>query len=220
MSLQTKYFEVTVAGQYIALSHATGTHALKNYSEKFIVPSQEGALSKICKHLLSPKLKKKYSDFIRFRTHEKISMVLHNYAPNAEVLHMSIEDMNLTELHDFCILRQLEIDPFQHGTKDIFKIRSMVLKANEDKRQYAKDKRENKNAPEEAEANKLRAMNELDEQLGGTEINLNEQLVKKPEVQSYTPTPIDNNLANNDSLESDEPLPPVEPEPGEDPFAV
>lgn len=215
---QKKYFEVTVGGQYIALSMATGTQTLKAYEEKFVLLSQEAALSKICKHLLSPRLKKKYPDFIKYRTHEKLAVKLFNYTPDTGVLQMSIEDMNLTELGDFCILRGLEIDPFLHGHKDIFALRQIVMKANEDKRQYAKDRATSKTAPAEKEADTLRRMNDVEAPKAGLEINPNEQLVKKAGEQA-PPVETSATPAADEPIESEDALPPPEPESADDPFA-
>ncbi|MDE1866581.1 MAG: hypothetical protein KGI08_02575 [Thaumarchaeota archaeon] len=216
MSTPKKYFEVTVAGQYIALMSSTGTQTLKNYEEKFILPTQEAALSKICKHLLSPRLKKKYADFIKFRTHEKIAVKLFNYTPDPAVLQMAVDDMNLTELSDFCILRGLEIDPVLHGHKDIFAIRQMVQKANDEKRQALKDKQTSKNHPEEKEANVLRQMNDLEKPPEGLQINLNEQLVHKERPVQEAPT-LPAVPTTAEPLEADEPLPPIEKD-NDDPF--
>lgn len=202
-----KHFEVTIKGQYHAINISSGTPTLKSYEEKFILPSQEAALSNICKHLLSPRLKKIHSDFIRYRTHELVSITLKNYTPNVDVLQMDIMDMSLLELHDFCILRQLTIDPYKHAKLDIFQIRTLVQKAYNDKRQAIKDSKESKNAIENSEAETLRKANNL-ETPAGTEININEQKVSKANDTKAT--------VLNDSTDviqpADEPLPAEEPE--------
>lgn len=201
-----KHFEVVVRGQYHALNSVSGTPTLKNYEEAFILPSQEAALSNICKHLLSPRLKKSHGDFIRFRTHELVSITLKGYKPNPEVLQLDIDEMSLLELSDFCILRQIMIDPYKHAAKDIFAIREMVRKAYTAKRQAAKDNITSKNAIAEQEADTLRRINDLPAEATGTKINLNEQKLKAP---STPPVPGGNERA--DYVEpADEPLPPPE----------
>lgn len=209
MNTEAKHFEVTVAGQYHAMSSISGTPTLKNYKETFVLPSQEAALSNICKHLLSPRLKKTHSDFIRYRTHNLESIVLKGYTPNIEVLQMDIMDMNLLELHDFCILRQMTIDPYKHAKEDIFAIRTLVAKAYNDKRQAAKDMKESKHAVENSEGETLRKINNLDAPVG-TEINLNEMKVSaaaKAKKQTAETRPAD----IVDPL--DEPLPAEEKDP-------
>ena len=156
-----KSFEVTVRGQYQALSDHGGAPALKGYEEIFTLPSQEAALSNICKHLLSPRLKKKHSDYIRFRTHELAGIKLVGYNPNREVLQMGIDEMNLLELHDFCILRQIMIDPYKHASKDIFAIRTMVQTAYTEKRLAEKESAISKEGVAAKEADALRRANDL-----------------------------------------------------------
>lgn len=160
MSAQ-KSFEVTVRGQYQALGDHTGIPTLRGYEEVFLLPSQEAALSNICKHLLSPRLKKKHSDFIRFRTHELVGIKLVGYNPNREVLQMGIDEMNLLELHDFCILRQIMIDPYKHAAKDIFAIRQMVQTAYTEKRLAQKEAATSKEGVAAKEADALRRANDL-----------------------------------------------------------
>jgi hypothetical protein len=211
MSEDRKYFEVVVQGQYHALNDVSGTPTLKNYKETFILPSQESALSAICKHLLSPRLKKTHADFIRFRTHELVSITLKGYKPNAEVLQLDIDEMSLLELSDFCILRQLMIDPYKHSAKDIFAIREMVKKAYLTKRQAAKDNRESKASVENTEAETLRKANGLESQSKDIQINENEHKATQamrakekthdPEGPAPTIGPVE---------PADEPLPPVE----------
>ena len=203
--MEGKHFEVVVRGQYHALNSVSGTPTLKNYEEVFILPSQEAALSNICKHLLSPRLKKTHSDFIRFRTHELVSISLKGYKPNPEVLQLDIDEMNLLELSDFCILRQLMIDPYKHGAKDIFAIREIVKKAYTAKRQMIKDNRDSKQAVAQEEADTLRKINDLPAESTETKINLNEQRLNKPTAPVAQSGPVETPVEP-----SDEPLPPVE----------
>lgn len=170
-----KSFEVTIRGQYQALSEHSGIPTLKGYEETFTLPSQEAALSSICKHLLSPRLKKKHADFIRFRTHELAGIKLVGYSPNRDVLQMGLDDMNLLELHDFCILRQIMIDPYKHASKDIFAIRQMVQKAYNEKRLAQKELATSKEGLVAKEADDLRRMNDLPPAASDPVININEQ---------------------------------------------
>lgn len=205
----SKHFEVTVTGQYHAMSSVSGTPTLKNYKETFILPSQESALSSICKHLLAPRLKKSHSDFIRYRTHELVLIILKGYTPNSDVPQMDIMDMNILELHDFCILRQLTIDPYKHAKEDIFQIRTSVAQAYSNKRQAAKDMKESKNAIDISEAETLRKINDLDTPTG-TNININEQKVTaQAQTQKPNPPPNPSDIVDP----ADEPLPAEELDP-------
>ncbi len=161
MSTPAKHFEVTVRGQYHAVSDYGGAPALKSYEETFVLPSQEAALSNICKHLLLPRLKKTHSDCIRFRTHELVGIKLIGYMPNRDVLQMGIDEMNLLELHDFCILRQILIDPYKHASKDIFAIRTMVQNAYTEKRLAQQEAATSKEGLAMKEADALRKANDL-----------------------------------------------------------
>lgn len=210
-----KQFEVTVRGQYQGLSEGSGIPALRQYEETFTLPSQEAALSIICKHLLAPKLRKKYPDFIRFRTHELVNINLINYVPNKEVLQMSIDDMSLKDLNDFCILRQIMIDPFKHASKDIFAIRAMVQKAYTEKRMAVKEDQMSKSGADAKEADALRKINDLEPTSKDPLININEQkltgnakaaaadAIKEP----LSTSPVDDSMddAPLPEFESDEP---------------
>lgn len=203
--MKDKYFEVEVHGQYHSLNDVSGTPTLKNYDEKFILPSQEAALSIICKHLLTARLKKVHPDFIRFRTHQLGTITLHNYTPNTDVLQMPIDDMFIAELYDFCILRQIMIDPYKHSSKDIGVIRSMVQKAYTEKRQVAKDTRELKKNDDVTEGDTLRKLNDLPNASGESKININEMKVKRPGADSPMQAPSTSTI---DAIEPlDEPLP-------------
>lgn len=206
---QAKSFEVTVRGQYQALGEHSGIPTLKGYEEVFILPSQEAALSNICKHLLSPRLKKRHSDFIRYRTHELVGIKLVGYIPNRDVLQMSIDDMNLSELSDFCILRQIMIDPFKHGSKDIFAIRQMIQKAYNEKRLAQKELVSSKEGADVKEADALRAMNNLEPTSKDPLININEQKITQQHTKQ-TAQPAQNAPAAE--VLSDEPLPDFVPD--------
>lgn len=208
MSEQKKSFEVTIRGQYQALGEHSGVPTMRNYEETFILPSQEAALSNICKHLLSPRLKKRHSDFIRYRTHELINIKLIGYTPDTSVLQMGIDDMNLSQLSDFCILRQIMIDPFKHGAKDIFAIRTMVQKEYTDKRLAQKEATTSKEGIAAREADALRKLNDLSPASQDSVININEQKItqdknKADGVKHLSPSPAP---ANDGEVLSDEPL--------------
>lgn len=211
MADEKKHFEVVVRGQYHAMNAMSGTPTLQNYEETFVLPSQEAALSNICKHLLSPRLKKSHADFIRYRTHELISITLRGYKPNPEVLQMDLDEMSLVELSDFCILRQIMIDPFKHGSKDIFAIREMVRKAYVAKRQTAKDNRESKNAVAENEAETLRKMNDLTSGPNEPKIQINSNEYKVSQnAKAVAEAKVGGGSTSAYVEPADEPLPPPE----------
>lgn len=211
MSTVTKSFEVTVRGEYQALGLHTGVPTLKGYEETFILPSQEAALSNICKHLLSPRLKKKYSDFIRFRTHNLIGIRLVGYTPNRDVLQMGIDEMNLLELHDFCILRQIMIDPYKHAGKDIFAIRAMVQKAYTEKRLAQKESADSKQGQDVKEADTLRKLNDLPPVASDPIIDINAikqtNAAKSVAAASENPQPLPVLVPAATEVLSDDPLP-------------
>lgn len=168
----TRSFECVVTGQY----HSLGTHGtvptLKTYTAKFILPSQEAALSVICKHLLNPYLRKHYPDFIRFRTHELVSITVHGRKPDPAVLQMGIEEMNIEELSDFCILRQIMIDPYKHS--DLAQVKELIQERWREKRLAQKDMNESKDRAAKADEDFLRELNQLPKERGELEVNVNE----------------------------------------------
>lgn len=207
-----RFFECTVRGQYQSLNEGSGVPTLRSYEEIFTLPSQEAALSLICKHLLAPRLRKTHADFIRFRTHELVGIKLFNYSPNKDVLQMSMDDMDISELYDFCILRQIMIDPYQHKDKDIFALRTMIQKVYSDKRQALKEKKESTQGVEQIKADELRKLNDLEPGDKDLVVNINEQkltnnrqVVDKASSPTIVATPV------GEYVEPlDEPLPPVE----------
>lgn len=211
-----KSFHVTVRGQYQAYQAGSSAPSLKGYEETFILPTQEAALSTVCKHLLAPRLRKQYPDYIRFRTHELVGITLTNYVPNKEVLQMGIDDMNIKELHDFCILRQIMIDPFEHSKDDIFKLRAMVQTAYTEKRALQKENLTSKEGVDTKQADVLRQANDLPPVGADPVININEQKITnaaRAEAAAVAPA----HAQASAPLEADEPLPPVEPD--ADPFS-
>lgn len=203
----SKAFHVTVRGQYQSLHEGSGVPSLKLYEETFVLPSQEAALSNICRHLLAPRLRKKHSDYIRFRTHELVGITLVGYTPDREVLQMGIDDMSLTQLHDFCILRQIMIDPFKHATLDIFAIRAMVQKAYTEKRTAIKENEKSKEGLDIKEADALRKANNLEPVSKDPVINLNEQKLTHAAAKESTTVQASAGGVAMAPIEADEPLP-------------
>jgi len=201
-----KFFEVVVEGQYHALHDTSGTATLKNYRAVFNLPTQEAALSIICKHLLTPYLRKKYHDFIRYHTHRLVSITLHGYKPNTDVLQEGIEEMSLKDLYDFCILREILIDPYKHSNKPIEQIRELVARAYREKRQLQKDNTVARQGVDAAEGESLRKANELPPEDTVIRLSVNEQILmqqrNRGQEQAQAQVAIDENII------ADEPLPP------------
>lgn len=206
-----KHFEVTVRGQYQAIGEHTGVPTIKHYEEIFQLPSHEAALSTICKHLLSPRLKKTHADYIRFRTHELSGIKMVGYTPNTSVLQMGIDDMNIKELFDFCVLRQIMIDPFKHAKDDIFAIRAMVQKAYSEKRLAAKEKATSETGAESTEIDKLRKQNDLPPASSEPVINVNEQRITA-DAKAAAVNNSKQSASETTGPEADEPLPAIEPD--------
>lgn len=125
-SKEKRSFCFTVEGKYYGAHGATGLPVVKLYVAKFILPSQEAALSVIVRHLLIPYLTKNYADFGSLRTHHITSMVTEGRLPDSKVLQMSFDDMEIQDLSDFCILKQIFIDPYKH--KNFEQCREQVMK--------------------------------------------------------------------------------------------
>lgn len=176
MSEEKRYFKFTVSGQYIAL-HEAGAKTLKRYTQEFVLPSQEAALSIICKHLLDEKLQKYYSDYIKFRTYTIISTEIIGRSPNRDVLQMGVEEMNREQLSDFCILRGIMIDPYKHG--DLAHCREVVAAEWRLKRLAKKEEETSKNAEVNKEVDELRKLNGLPPNSDEFQVNINAQLATK-----------------------------------------
>ena len=101
-NVETRNFEVTVRGQYYAAHTATGVATVKGYEAKLVLPSQEAALSVICKYLLDPYLRKHYEDYAKFRSHKIVHVKVNGRPPDHAVLQMAFEDMGVAELADCC----------------------------------------------------------------------------------------------------------------------
>lgn len=154
-----RYFIATITGDYQTSASPTNAPTLKSYKVQFKLPSQEAALSTICKYLLLPRLKTIYPDCVRFRTHKLVSLEVIGNQPDRAVLQMGIDEMNVHQLADFCILRQIQIDPYKH--KDLAAIKTKVQEAWSLKRQNLKDAEGSKEAKEKAEIEALMALNDM-----------------------------------------------------------
>lgn len=153
-TMPEKYFKATVRGQYYCVQTASTTQSVKNYEVDFILPSQEAALSTICKYLLDRKLKDTYPDYAKFRTHQLVNLELHNHKPDQAVLQMAIEDMSLAQLFDFTVLKKISVDPYrQKGT--LPEIRALITSAYSNQKASQK---ENLSPAEQKEAKELDAI--------------------------------------------------------------
>lgn len=205
-----RYFKFTVAGQYIAL-HDAGARTLKKYECTFTLPSQEAALSLICKHLLDDTLRKKYPDYIHFRTHSLVSQEVVGRAPNREVLQMGIEDMTIEDLSDFCILRGIMIDPYKHAP--VSKARDLILKEWANKRAQSKEKLEAADAAETKEVEALRQLNALPPEEEALKVNVNDQIARAKNSAPVTPAAdVSRGTSPIPGEDDASPLPPIEPE--------
>lgn len=147
-----RQFKFTVEGQYKA-AVTGGGDCLKNYKLTFILPSVDSALSQIVIHLLKPKLRKEYPDFIRVRTHKITKCEVVGQAPDKKVLSRPIETMSMEQLSDFCLLSNIYIDPFK--LKELSLARETVAQAFRDKTSAQEI--------ETVEAQKIKAGDELRE---------------------------------------------------------
>ena len=210
--MSTKQFEVVVDGQYHALHDVSGSPVLKPYTSKFTLPSQEGALSVICKHLLAPYLRKHYPDFVRFRTHQLRSITLVGYTPNPEVLQMSIDEMNAKQLGDFCILKQIQVDPAKHA--DLNACRELVSTIWREKRTARQDKEELERKNNQGDIDELLKSNDLPVQTGEVVIDINAHKATVAAKARVTPAFTQTNGATGSTAPApamdiaDEPLPP------------
>ena len=175
MAAEVRNYEITVQGQYYGAHDTTGTPTVKAYVAKFILPSQEAALSVICKHLLDPYLRKHYDDYAKFRSHRITSIIVNGRAPDAKVLQMEFESMGVRDLSDFCILKHIMIDPYKHA--DLEKCREDVKRIYSERISQQRADMTSGAAKEKAEADELLAMNDLPKVGESPEININEQKI-------------------------------------------
>lgn len=203
--MEKRSFEIVVEGQYLATGDVTGTPTIKYYTASFKLPSQEAALSVICKHLLAPYLRKKHRDYIRYRTHKLISITAIGRKPNTDVLQMSLEDMTVEQLSDFCILKGIMIDPYKHA--DLVHTRERVAEAWRVLRNNKKLLDTSKEGAAQKEVDALLAANELPPEEEIVKVNLKERqataaVQAKVKPQSVTTT--------GEQIEDDASLPPIE----------
>ena len=173
--VETRNFEFIVKGQYYAAHTATGVATVKGYEAKLVLPSQEAALSVICKYLLDPYLRKHYEDYAKFRSHKIVHVKVNGRPPDHAVLQMAFEDMGVAELADFCILKQIFIDPYQH--KDLDKVRADIKQIWEDRvAQHKADANSGRKREQEMQDHLLK-LNDLPKSGDNPEININEQKI-------------------------------------------
>lgn len=128
-------YEFVVEGQYIALSGSNKT--LKKYSVKFVLPSPDSALSVIVSKLLDDKLRLTYDDYVKYRTHKIVGRSIVGEKPSRAVLEMEVEKMNFEELTDFCLLKEISVDPFKY--KNVQLAREAVAKGWEDQKERGRE---------------------------------------------------------------------------------
>ena len=175
MGEEIRNYEITVTGQYYGAHDTTGTPTVKAYVAKFILPSQEAALSVICKHLLDPYLRKHYADYAKFRSHKITSIIVNGRPPDAKVLQMEFETMGVRDLSDFCILKQIMVDPYKHA--DLEKCREDVKRIYSERVAQQKADVTSGAAKAKVEADELLKLNDLPPVGEGAEININEQKI-------------------------------------------
>lgn len=206
-------FEVVVEGQYIAHGDHSSTPTVKFYKETFILPSQEAALSKICKHVLAPRLRKVHKDFIRYRTHKLVSITAVGVKPNTEVLQMSLDDMSVAQLSDFCILKGIMIDPYIHSNTTL--CRERVAEQWRLIRQAKKDAATTNAGQDQKEADALLALNDLPKDDETVVVNMRERAqtaaVQNKSTASIVAAPV--TRPADEPIESDDPLPPISEDP-------
>ena len=168
-------FGVEVRGQYYAAHTATGVATIKQYTANFVLPSQEAALSVICKYLLDPYLRTHYEDYAKFRTHKITNVKVNGRPPNGAVLQMAFADMGIADLADFCILKHIFIDPYQH--KDLEKVRADIQQIWESRIAQTKADANSGVKHEKELADHLLKLNKLPMSGAYPEININEQKI-------------------------------------------
>ena len=202
--MEKRTFLFEVQGQYYGAHSTTGVATVKRYVAKFVLPSQEAALSVICKYLLDPYLRKHYDDYAKFRSHRITSVIVNGRLPDRKVLQMAFEDMEIQDLADFCIIKQIYIDPYQH--KDLEKCRQEIKWIYEQRIAQKKADQGSGMAAEQAKAAELLAMNELP--LENDASGYNENLQKIGAKTGSIKPPV---------VKSEEPIPPDVPDEGEVP---
>ena len=205
-----RIFKFTVQGHYYGAHDTTGVAVIKSYSAVFTLLSQEAALSVICKHLLDPYLRKNYPDYAKFRTHALTHTEVVGEKPDLKTLQMPIDEMNQSQLADFCILKQILIDPYKHP--DFEKCKAEVKTIWEAMYAQQRYERESGKAKEKQEVDDLLDMNNLLAFKEKPIVNKNEQIIsgviKKEGDKAKATEPLQN---EEPALPIDE-LPPEEGE--------
>jgi hypothetical protein len=171
--MEKRSFEVNLTGQYYGVHNESGVATIKNYVAKFVLPSQEAALSVIVKYLLDPYLRKNYPDYAKFRTHKITSIISNGRPPDPKVLQMAFEDMGPEDLSDFCILKHIFIDPAKH--KDLEKCRAEIKATYEARIAQAKADQKSGASAEKQNEMDLLELNELPKPGAHPDININAQ---------------------------------------------
>lgn len=170
--MEKRHFTFKVEGQYYAAHGSTGLPVIKQYEGEFKLLSMEGALSIIVKYLLNAFLTNKYPDYARFRTHKITSMQTHGAPPQTNVLHLSFDEMTAQQLTDFCILKQIFIDPSKHANLE--KCRNEVARIYQNRLDQKKQDEKTGKAAEQKEIDTLMELNKIPK-LEGSIPNLNMQ---------------------------------------------
>ena len=155
-----RMFTFQVEGKYYGSHGQTGLPIIKSYIAKFVLPSQEAALSVIVRFLLKPYLTENYEDFASVRTHRITSMDTEGRLPDPKVNQMAFEDMEIADLSDFCILNQIFVDPYKH--KNFEACREQVMKLYQSRADEKKMLKKTGKDVEQREVNDLLKMNNLE----------------------------------------------------------
>ena len=200
--VEQRIFTIIVEGQYYGAHDQTGAPTIKAYTATFRLKSPEAALSEICKHLLDPYLRKHYPVYAKFRSHKITSMTSDGRPPDPKVLQMSFDDMDVADLFDFCLLKQILVDPYKH--KDLEKCRNLIKEIWEKRVAQQKADEKSGKAKEKKEVDDLLELNKLEDTNGV--INENEQKIgkalKEGAPKIIAPAP--------DDADAGEPLPPTD----------
>ena len=132
-----KGFEVEVTGEYVARSGVMGKErVLKNYKIKCVVPSTEKVLSVIKNKILGPMLKKKYEDYMLFRTYHILSITPLSPEDQFSADLSNIRYMDRSSL--VSLVRKNALGVPIELYPDLFKLREAVQFASNDPKGYAK----------------------------------------------------------------------------------
>lgn len=159
-NVPARRFTFTVEGIYYGAHGQTGLPVTKPYVAKFVLPSQEAALSVIVRHLLKPWLRKNHPDYASVRTHRITSMDHTGRLPDPKVNQMAFEDMEIADLSDFCILNQIFVDPYKH--KNFEECRETVMRLYQTRSDEKKLAKKTGKDVEQKEVAALLALNDLE----------------------------------------------------------